>query len=139
MENKFYYYNKELKQFARDLRKNSTLSEKIMWKELLKSGKLMGYQFLRQRPLDKYIADFLCKELKLIIELDGATHIGKEKKDIKRQTSLENKGFTIIRFKDSEVMEQFQCVKTKLGKWIVEYENSNPEVVLKKRKNSPSP
>ncbi len=67
------YYNKALKQFARQLRKHSTLAEIILWNEVLKDRKL-GYKFLRQRPVLDFIGDFYCKDLKLFIELDGATH-----------------------------------------------------------------
>lgn len=64
------YYNKNLKEYARKLRNNSTLAKVILWNKLLKKRQLRGYQFLRQRPIDNYIVDFFSKDLKLIIELD---------------------------------------------------------------------
>jgi len=65
-------YNPKLKELARELRNNSTKSEIILWKEL--KGKFEGkYDFHRQKPLDNYIADFYCHELKLVIEIDGET------------------------------------------------------------------
>ena len=70
------YYNKNLKAFSRKLRNNSTLSEVLLWSEL-KGRKILGYRFTRQKPLGKYIADFYCFELKLVIEIDGESHIGK--------------------------------------------------------------
>ena len=69
-----YSYNKKLKPLARQLRKNSTKSEACLWKYALRAKQLKGHTFRRQRPVLQYIADFLCKELMLIIELDGITH-----------------------------------------------------------------
>ena len=65
------HYNKDLKEFARNLRNNSTLTEVILWNKILKQKKLRGYSFLRQRPIKNYIVDFFSKDLKLVIEVDG--------------------------------------------------------------------
>lgn len=68
------YYNKNLKELARKLRKDSTKAEIRLWQELLQNKQMYGYAFLRQRPVMNFIADFMCKELMLIIEVDGYTH-----------------------------------------------------------------
>ena len=129
-----YHYNKKLKHYARELRNNSTSSEITLWYNVLKNRKLNGYQFFRQRPVLEYIADFFCKELNLIIELDGATHFGKEIEDTNRQKDLEEHGYNIIRFKDEEVLYDLHRIKDSLEKWIDEYEGKHPEIVeLKKR------
>lgn len=73
-------YNPKLKLLARGLRNNSTLAEVLLWNQI-KSKKLHGYQFLRQKPLDKYIVDFFCYELMLAIEIDGESHINKIEED----------------------------------------------------------
>jgi len=132
---KYHHYNKKLKSNAGILRKNSTLSEIILWTNLLKSRGLKGYQFYRQRPISKYVADFFCKDLKLIIELDGESHIGNNKKDRARQSKLEGLGYTIIRFDDSVIYEEFGIVKRVLEKWIEEYEGKHPEVKQFSRRN----
>ena len=67
-------YNKHLKDNARKLRNHSTKAEIKVWTYLLRAKKMKGYPFLRQRPILKYIADFYCKDLKLIVEVDGWTH-----------------------------------------------------------------
>lgn len=79
-------YNKELNEIARKLRKESTPAEIRLWTKLLHAKKMKGYQFLRQRPVLNYIADFMCKELKLIIEVDGESHESEDQwyKDKKR-------------------------------------------------------
>ncbi|MBN2773661.1 MAG: DUF559 domain-containing protein, partial [Prolixibacteraceae bacterium] len=75
MPDNYNNYNKELKDFARKLRNNSTLAEVILWDKLLKKKQLRNYQFLRQRSIDIYIVDFFCKDLKLVIEVDGTYHL----------------------------------------------------------------
>ncbi|HET9826546.1 MAG TPA: endonuclease domain-containing protein, partial [Chitinophagaceae bacterium] len=91
-----------------------------LWKYVLKAGKLKGFQFRRQRPVLNYIADFMCKELMLIIEVDGMTHHWEEtiKKDEIRQKALEAAGFSVIRFTDDEVLTQIQSVCGYLEDWI---------------------
>jgi very-short-patch-repair endonuclease len=61
-------YNPKLKEYARQLRNNSTRSEIILWK-YLKGKQMLGYDFHRQKPIDNYIVDFFCSELMLAIEL----------------------------------------------------------------------
>ena len=70
-------YNPKLKRVARMLRKNSTLSEVLLWNEL-KGKKLMGIDFHRQKPIGNYIVDFFSPELRLVIEIDGITHAYKQ-------------------------------------------------------------
>lgn len=121
------HYNKSLKELARELRNNSTKSEIRLWTELL-SGKKTGYTFLRQRPVLNYIADFLCKDLKLIIELDGYSHDFEQiwKKDKKRQSELEKVGFKVLRFSDEEVMKDLRNVESELMYWIEKLESKSP-------------
>ncbi len=77
MSKKKSHYAKDLKPLARDLRNNSTLGEVILWDKVLKNKKL-GFQFNRQFPMQlptkKIIVDFICRKLKLIIEIDGYSH-----------------------------------------------------------------
>ena len=72
---------------AKDLRKNSPHSEKLLW-EYLKGKQLNGYDFDRQKPIDNYIVDFFCNELRLVIEIDGITHENRETEDIQRHSKL---------------------------------------------------
>lgn len=73
MRNKIIYYNPKLKEFARKLRKSSTLSEVILWQRIKKKA-IKGFEFHRQVPIDQYIVDFFCHELALVIEVDGKSH-----------------------------------------------------------------
>lgn len=70
-------YNPILKQRAKELRANMTLSEVLLWNHL-KNRQIHGFDFDRQRPIDQYIADFYCKDLILAIEVDGSSHDGEE-------------------------------------------------------------
>lgn len=114
------HYNKELKERARHLRKNSTKAEIKLWSELLRARKMKGYQFLRQRPVLNYIADFMCLELQLIIEVDGYSHRFEEqwRKDLQRQQVLEENNFTVLRFSDDEVLYDIDNVSRVIEQWI---------------------
>jgi very-short-patch-repair endonuclease len=122
--NNFHDYNPHLKSFAREHRNNSTKAEIRMWTELLRAKKMQGYAFLRQRPILNYIADFYCKDLKLIIEVDGFTHDDsiQAEKDNVRTRDLNQNGYHIMRFTDYEVMNELPQVKDRIEKWIEEWE-----------------
>jgi len=119
-------YTNNLKKFARQNRKQMTKSEACLWKYILRS-KQTGFTFNRQRPALNYIADFMCKELKLIIEVDGYTHLLDEViiNDKIRQANLENAGFTVLRFKDEEVLKEIDTVKNKILVVINHLEKNN--------------
>jgi very-short-patch-repair endonuclease len=103
MPNKIIPYNKSLKHLARKLRKESTLSEVLLWKQI--KGKAIGYEFHRQVPVDNFIVDFFCHELCLAIEIDGSSHDNELAiaNDITRQQRLEGMGLRFIRFTDKDV------------------------------------
>lgn len=116
----FHGYNKRLQPFAHDLRYNMTKAEACLWKYVLKAGMMRGYTFRRQRPVLNYIADFMCKELMLIIEVDGSIHEIEEVKvrDQKREEELMAAGFTILRYTNDEVLSAINQVADHLGAWI---------------------
>jgi len=90
------FYNPKLKDRARELRKNATFSERLLWK-YLRAGQLNGYRFLRQKPIDEFIVDFYCKKVQLVIEIDGVTHNGKQCYDQRRESRLRELGFNVLR------------------------------------------
>ena len=116
-------YNSKLKILARNLRNNSTKSEIILW-SYLKGSKMMNCKFSRQKPIDNYIADFFCNELKLVIELDGYTHQIDEvfEKDVKKTKLLNNLGITVLRFDDKEVFENIDNVLREIEQFIINFE-----------------
>ena len=115
-----HYYNKNLQPYANRLRKEMTKAEACLWKYVLRASKLKGYPFRRQRPVLNYIADFMCKPLLLIIEVDGSIHELEEvrRKDKIRQQALEEAGFTVFRFTNEEVLTNIVWVQSFLEDWI---------------------
>jgi very-short-patch-repair endonuclease len=105
---------------ARELRKNQTESEKIVW-EIIRGRKLSGKKFLRQYPIIYtvyqrpyyFFADFYCFESKLIIEIDGSIHDVTTEHDWQRSDILETKGFRILRISNDELADP-EKVKNKI-------------------------
>lgn len=97
-----------------------TKAEACLWKYVLRASRLKGFQFRRQRPVLNYISDFMCKELMLIIEINGITHTWEKsiKKDETRQKALESTGFSVLHFNDEEVLNNIQAVYNYLEDWI---------------------
>ena len=95
---------------AKELRKNMTNAEKTLWNFL--KVKPNGHKFRRQHPFGNYIADFYCHKLKLVIELDGSIHDNEEVKlnDEVRQKLIEEDGVTVIRFTNSQILNDITNV-----------------------------
>lgn len=120
-------YDQKLNKLARNLRNNSTLSEVLLWNQL-KSDKILGYRFNRQKPIGRYIVDFYCDKLKLVIEIDGSSHDNKIDQDIKRKKYLESFDLTVLRILDKNVKNELDAVIRKIMHTIYEIEQkkSNP-------------
>jgi len=116
---KSFWYSSELKEKAKYLRRNSTLSEIILWKEL-KRKQINGFDFDRQIPINYSIVDFFCKDLKLAIEIDGSSHDGKLDYDIKRENKLNSLGIFILRFSNEDILYNMDKVTSKIKKVIRE-------------------
>jgi very-short-patch-repair endonuclease len=91
-----------MSQRARQLRQDSTDAERALWK-VLRSRLLSGYKFRRQHPIGRYIADFACIELKLIVEADGGQH-NDSPADEKRTLWLKNEGWKVLRFWNNGIL-----------------------------------
>jgi len=96
------------------LRTYGTKGEAVLWKMVLKARKMEGYQFNRQFIVENYIVDFICRQLNLIIEIDGSSHITKGSEDYERQIKLEKLGFTILRFSEFEVLKALEDVHNRI-------------------------
>jgi very-short-patch-repair endonuclease len=108
-------YNKNLKQYARELRKSMTDTENLLWSKI-RGKQLKGCQFYRQKIIGNYIADFYCPGAKLVIELDGGQHYssdGKEK-DATRDAYIAGIGLKVLRFSDKDVFENLDGVIEKI-------------------------
>ena len=100
-------------QRARALRKNQTDAERLLWRHL-RSRQLQGYKFRRQVPIGRYIVDFLCVALKLIVEVDGSQHMSNIDYDRTRTQYLENHGFLVVRFWNNKMIGQINAVLASL-------------------------
>ncbi len=100
---------------SRELRKNMTPQEKKVW-NLLKNRQFYGFRFRRQCPLGSYIVDFVCREKKIIIEIDGGQHNHDDDKeyDKKRTEYLKSLGFRVIRFWNNDIDKNLEGVYRKL-------------------------
>src|SRR5262245_1191460 len=94
---------------ARELRREMTPAEAILWREL-RGRRFAGYKFRRQRPIGPYVADFYCHDCALIVELDGESHLGREAADRDRQVNLEACGLKVLRFWNSDVYDDLPTV-----------------------------
>ncbi len=98
-----------LQQHARELRRESTDAEHWLWQRL-RDRRLLGLKFRRQVPIGPYIADFVCKERSLVIEIDGSQHLEQEGYDRRRTAFLEQQGYRVVRYWNNEVLGQGEAV-----------------------------
>src|SRR5215213_9963783 len=118
---RYLLYNRGTKQFSRQLRKQSTLAEVMLWNQL-KSRSMSGYPFNRQKPLNNYIVDLYCSPLKLVIELDGQYHSDEAVRirDEKRQKILESMDLNFLRFTEEELRCDLEKVVRAIHRYIIE-------------------
>jgi very-short-patch-repair endonuclease len=100
---------------ARDLRHASADAERKLWQHL-RAGRLDGYKFRRQHPVPPYVTDFCCVELKLIVELDGGQHAVEV--DASRTGQLEAQGWSVLRFRDNDVLLNIESVVEAIWKIV---------------------
>jgi very-short-patch-repair endonuclease len=95
----------EQREFAKAQRAQQTRLEARLWHEL-RAGRLDGWKFKRQVPIEGYVADFVCFEKRLIVEMDGPLHLRPEQrlKDEARDAALADQGFRILRFSDETAL-----------------------------------
>ncbi len=96
---------------AYNLRHNMTEAERRLW-QILRSHGMNGYKFRRQVPIGRYIADFVCHEARLIVEIDGGQHDRASPRETERSGFLQNEGYRILRFWNNEVLENLDGVHT---------------------------
>jgi very-short-patch-repair endonuclease len=95
----------------------------------LRSAQLEGISFRRQHPIGRYVVDFYCSPLKLAVELDGETHIGRENYDAARTRYLEQKGIRVLRFWNNDVTQNLDGV----------FEALRTEIIARRSALTPSP
>lgn len=127
-DHEFYYNtNAGILMLAGKLRKNQTLAEKILW-QALRRRNLKGHKFRRQHPIGKYIADFYCHSVKLVVEVDGSVHDTPESKerDAERDQEMIGYGLCVLRFTNDQVNNKLEWVLENILQVIVEKEEKSP-------------
>ena len=101
---------------ARELRHPQTPMETKLWAQL-RNRQLGNHKFRRQHPIDRFILDFYCLELKLAIEIDGAHHVDEDQADYDalRTEALNAQGITVVRFTNQQVFHEFEFVLQTIG------------------------
>ncbi len=102
-------FNPALKERARELRKAGMLHEALLWNQL-KRKNFKGLDFDRQKIIGNYIVDFFCAEKGVVIEADGASHVGREDDDANRDVYLQDLGLMVIRIPVSEILQNMEGV-----------------------------
>ena len=94
--------------FARSMRREPTEAESRLWQEL-RGRRLDSIKFRRQVPVGRYVADFLCAEARLIVEIDGSQH-AESRHDQERDAELKARGFRVLRFWNDDVLKELNAV-----------------------------
>ena len=128
------FYNQDLRGFSKQLRNKSTVGEVMLWNEL-KQRKL-GFQFMRQKPITRYIVDFYCAPLKLAIEVDGSSHDARVEKDLERQKEIEKLGINFLRFTEKDVRNNLSGVIEEIKAVIIA--KATTRQVAKKAETTPT-
>lgn len=110
---------------AKTLRTNQTEAEHRLWYQL-RARRFMGFKFKRQKPIGRYIVDFVCVEQRLIIEIDGGQHAEQVGYDRQRDAWLRGQGYAILRFWNNEVMQQLDGVLARIRQELTLSPNPSP-------------
>ena len=129
-----------MKAKARELRKNLTDAERLLWYHL-RNRQLGGHKFRRQHPIGPFFADFACIEKMLVVEIDGGQHALEKDKDKQRTAYLESEGFNVLRFWNNQVLNETEAVLERI-KSILDSTPSprpSPPKMVEREKTTPSP
>ena len=103
-------------ELSREMRKNMTGAEKLLWNKV-RNRKLMNMKFRRQQVIDGVVVDFYCDELKLCVEIDGEIHRTEENRyyDEQREEILRSRGLNVLRFSNDEVLQEIDNVLQRIA------------------------
>jgi len=113
-------YDPKLTTLARENRKNPTPAETLLWQKILRHRQFEQYKFHRQKPIGTFIVDFYCKELHLVIEIDGDSHANQIEYDQQRTQYLNSLGLRVLRYTNADVLQNLAGVFDGLSRQIDE-------------------
>ncbi len=119
----------DLRGRAKGLRGAATEAERVMWFRL-RDRRFLGLKFRRQVPLGRYMVDFVCRELKLIVELDGGQHSEQVGYDNCRSDWLRTQGYSVLRFWNNQVFGEMDSVMEALRIWVEQQGRPSPPAPL---------
>ena len=114
---------------ARKLRRSSTDVERKLWHRI-RDKQIEGFRFRRQRPIGKFIVDFICLDARLIVELDGGQHAEVVAYDERRKAFLESLGYRVLRFWNSDVLENMEGVLERVREELLTTRSLTPPSAL---------
>lgn len=119
--------SRELIARARQLRREATTAESLLW-ELLRDRRLLGRKFRRQHPIGQFIADFFCDDARLIIEIDGAVHREptQQERDRLREEILREHGFAVLRFTNDQIFDRTEQVLQEIAAYVTAHSYEHP-------------
>ncbi len=120
-------YDHNLKQIARLLRSEMTRSEQMLWARL-RGKQIQSVQFYRQKPIGAYIVDFYAPKAKLVVEVDGSQHLSLERgqDDGERDAYLTSAGLHVLRFSNTQVLQEIDAVVDAILQVLLEWRGGNP-------------
>lgn len=124
-ENTVVAFKKRDTNRAKSLRNQASPAERRLWKHL-SNRQIAGYKFSRQMPVGPYFADFLCRELKLIIEIDGYSHDTQQGYDLARTKDMEDHGYRVARFSNQDVMTNVEGIVREIERVVANIPSPNP-------------
>jgi len=101
------------------MRKDPTPSERKFW-AWLRGKRFCGLKFRRQQPVGPFIVDYYCAKARVILELEGESHVGKERYDSRRANWLAEQGIVVLRVKDIEVFNNMSAVLGQIERCVLE-------------------
>ncbi|VWX52112.1 endonuclease domain-containing protein [Novosphingobium sp. 9U] len=110
---------------SRELRRDATEAERKLWRAI-SARKLAGFRFNRQFPVGQYICDFASRERRLVIEIDGGQHAMNKEYDERRTQFLEQQGYTVIRFWNSDVLDNLEGVLIRIKRVLADMPSPGP-------------
>ncbi|MFS8881419.1 endonuclease domain-containing protein, partial [Synechococcus sp. H55.11] len=119
--------SRELIARARQLRREATTAEGLLW-EFLRDRRLLGRKFRRQHPIGQFIADFFCDDARLIIEIDEGVHREptQQERDRLREEILRKHGFAVLRFTNDQVLDQTEQVLREIADYVATHSYEHP-------------
>jgi very-short-patch-repair endonuclease len=118
---------------ARELRQRQTESEAVIW-DRLRGNQVADSKFRRQRPIGRFVADFCCERWKLVVEIDGKYHETDQQKelDVERAAHFIGRGYTVLRFRNTEVIQDTEAVVTRIQETLESLKNAEEDSIYPK-------